>query len=124
MPVAEEGGGSWGRSRGREAAAGINAVEGYLLWQAETSRAQERARRFADGLAWLTTSQRAEVERAYARDHLDHAEAALRATAERIAQLRAEYGDAYRTLSRRLIATFLLAIAMLVTLAALIPAIG
>jgi Flp pilus assembly protein TadB len=107
-----------------ETAAGINALEGYLLWQAETSRARERARRFAEGLGWLSTTQREEVERAYVRDHLDHAETALRATAERCAQLRTEYREAYRSLGRRLTATFLLAMGLVVGLSALLLAVG
>ena len=103
--------------RGNDTAAGVNAIEGYLLWQAETARGQERARGFAAGLTWLTTAQREEVERAYLRDHLEHAEAALRATAERVTQLRAEYRAAYNALSRRLVATFLLVLGVAVALA-------
>jgi hypothetical protein len=107
-----------------EAAAGVNALEGYLLWQAETSRARRRAGAFAAGLEWLTADQREAVEDAYLRDHLRHAEAALRATADRCAQLRTEYRAAYHTahrrLTRRLTAAFLLALALLVAAAALL----
>ena len=106
----------------RETAAGINALEGYLLWQAETVRARERAERFAAGLGWLSAAERAEIERAYVRDQLDHAEDALRATAARCARLRTEYGDAYRRLAQRLTAAFLLVLGLVVGLAALLLA--
>ncbi|MDI5967646.1 hypothetical protein [Streptantibioticus silvisoli] len=108
------------QGRGAGTAAGINALEGYLLWQAETSRAAERARRFTDTLPWLTTAQREEVERAYADDHLGHAEAALRAFAERCEQLRSEYRAVYRRLRRRLVAGYALVAGVLAAVGALV----
>lgn len=113
------------RRRGRrdaEAAAGIAALEGYLLWQAETEQAWARARGFTERLPWLTTAQGQEVERAYVSDHLDHAERALRTTALRCQELRAEYRCAYTALCRRLTAGFALALSVLVALTALLLA--
>lgn len=113
------------RARGRpgpEAAAGIHALEGYLLWQAETVRATARARSFSERLPWLTTAQGAEVERVYVLDHLDHAETALRATARRCEELREEYRRAYRALRRRLTAGFALGLGVVAAVAALLAA--
>ncbi len=105
-----------------EAAAGINALEGHLLWQAEATRARSRARAFTARLPWLTTAQREEVERVYVCDHLDHATASLRATARRCEELRAEYRGAYRALCRRLTAGAALGLAAVTALAALLLA--
>ncbi len=110
------------RSAGADAAAGVNAVEGYLLWQAELARAAERARGFADTLPWLTTAQREEVERAYVSDHLGHAEAALRALADRIAELREQYRGVHARLRRRLLAVHTAVLAVLSAVAALLTA--
>lgn len=107
-----------GRLWRQEVADGLHALEGYLLWQAEAVRARDRARAFTEGLPWLTTAQREEVERVYAADHLHRAEDALRAVAERCDRLRAEYGGAYARLRRRLTAYWLLAAAALAVPAA------
>ncbi|MFF3766996.1 hypothetical protein ACFYYR_23305 [Streptomyces sp. NPDC001922] len=89
--------------------AGINRIEGYLLWQAETAGAEERAEAFCDRLPWLTTGQREEVERVYVQDRLDDARRDLRRVAARCEELQEEYRARYRTLRRRLVAACLLA---------------
>lgn len=55
---------------GREAAAGIERVEGYLFWQAQRRNAEAEAERFCDRLPWLTDAQRREAVRVYAGQRL------------------------------------------------------
>lgn len=122
MPDPSPGGPPGGGPPEKEAAEGINALEGYLLWQAETSRARECAGRFTERLPWLTSAQREEIERVYVRDHLDQAVVSLRATATRAEELGREYQDAYRVLRRRLTAGFALVMSMVVGLVSLLLA--
>lgn len=93
-------------------AAGINQIEGYLLLQTERDAARERARRFTGRLDWLTSAQRAEVERLYVQDQLAVTERNLRTVVRRCEQLRAEYQEVYRTLRRRLLLATLLGAAL------------
>ncbi|MFI7104326.1 hypothetical protein ACIBK8_33925 [Streptomyces sp. NPDC050161] len=84
----------------------INEIEGYLLWEAEKSRARTRAEAFCAGLPWLTDSQRAEVERLYCQDQAELSKAYLQRIATRSASLRAEYSGVYQVLRRRLFTAF------------------
>ncbi|MBD3006980.1 hypothetical protein IEJ02_23565 [Streptomyces sp. 5-10] len=94
-------------------AAGINQIEGYLLLRSEREAARERARRLTDRLDWLTSAQRAEVERAYVQDQLAVTEQTLRTVVRRCEELRAEYQEVYRTLRHRLLLACLLGAAAL-----------
>ncbi|MFJ4894952.1 cytochrome C oxidase subunit I [Streptomyces sp. NPDC088788] len=75
-----------------------HAVEGYLLWNAQISEAEGRAREFTDRLDWLTTSQRAEIEEHYIADRLKRARGDLERVAGRCTSLRAEYEQRYQKL--------------------------
>ncbi|QKV90984.1 hypothetical protein HUT19_03870 [Streptomyces sp. NA02950] len=100
--------------------AGINRIEGYLLLHRERDTARERARRFTGRLDWLTSAQRAEVERLYVQDQLTVTEQNLRQVARRCEELRAEYQEVYRALRRRLLLASLLGgLVLAVTAAAL-----
>ncbi|MFD6295842.1 cytochrome C oxidase subunit I [Streptomyces sp. NPDC060235] len=81
-----------------------HAVEGYLLWNAQISEAEGRARDFTDRLDWLTTSQRAEIEQHYIADRLKRARGDLERVAGRCASLRAEYEQRYQKLRMRCVA--------------------
>lgn len=94
-------------------AAGINQIEGYLLLQTERDAARERAHRLTARLDWLTSAQRAEVERLYLQDQLAVTEETLRKVVRRCEELRAEYQEVYRTLRRRLLLVCLLGAATL-----------
>lgn len=87
----------------RETAAGINAIEGYLMAQATMRRAREQAEAFAGRMPWLTTGQREEVVRQYAADHLEQSKETLQAIVRRAAELRVEYTERYEELRRRLL---------------------
>lgn len=54
-----------------------NQVEGYLLWQATVTVAEQRAREFVRPMEWLTTAQRTEIEQQYVSDSLHHAQRTL-----------------------------------------------
>ncbi|MEU8828770.1 hypothetical protein [Streptomyces sp. NPDC048636] len=106
-------------------AAGINDIEGYLLLHRERDTARERARRFTGRLDWLTSAQRAEVERHYVQEQLTVTEQNLRQMARRCDELRAEYREVYRALRRRLLLACLLAgCALLLFLAVTAPALA
>jgi len=105
-----------------EAAVGINQLEGYLLWQAETDRARDSAREFSARLSWLTTAQRAEVERAYTQDRLEQSKAYLLRIAGRCRELQREYQERYDALRRRLAVAFVLGSCLMVVLAVLLSA--
>ncbi|WP_406433077.1 cytochrome C oxidase subunit I [Streptomyces sp. NBC_00631] len=79
----------------------VNKAEGYLLWQARISEAEQRAREFAARMDWLTTSQRAEVERHHVEDSLRRARQDLERVAARCRSLRGEYERRYRSLRLR-----------------------
>lgn len=78
-----------------------NAVDGYLLWRARVTEAEQRAREFVRPMDWLTTSQQAEIERYYVADALKRARKDLERIAARCLDLRAEYEHRYQTLRRR-----------------------
>ncbi|MFD3583451.1 cytochrome C oxidase subunit I [Streptomyces sp. NPDC058683] len=78
-----------------------NEVEGYLLWRARVTEAEQRAREFTGRLDWLTTSQRDEVERHYVEDSLKRARQDLERIAARCVSLRGEYERRYRGLRAR-----------------------
>ncbi|MDR6978454.1 hypothetical protein J2X68_005180 [Streptomyces sp. 3330] len=92
-------------------------VEGYLLWQARIAEAEQRAQEFVRPMEWLTTSQRAEIERHYAADSLRRARRDLERVAARSLSLRAEYEHRYQQLRRRCLGLALTAGAILTTLA-------
>ncbi|MGW3634635.1 hypothetical protein ACWD7F_31545 [Streptomyces sp. NPDC005122] len=91
----------------------ISELEGHLLIEATRAEGRAEAARFARSLAWLTDTQRAEVEEAYADDHLALARRSWERTARRGRELRAEYEASYHALRRRLCAAFLLGAAAL-----------
>jgi hypothetical protein len=105
-----------------EVAAGINQLEGYLLWQAETDRARDCARDFSARLPWLTTAQREEVEHAYTQDRLQQSRAYLLRIAGRCRELQREYQQRYDALRRRLAIAFVLGSCLMVTLAVILSA--
>lgn len=105
-----------------EAAVGINQLEGYLLWQAETDRARESAREFCARLPWLTSAQREEVERVYTQDRLEQSKAYLLRIAARCRELQREYQERYDVLRRRLAIAFLLGSCLTLALTVLLCA--
>ncbi|MFF8612399.1 hypothetical protein [Streptomyces sp. NPDC015350] len=88
-----------------DTARGLARLQGYLLWSAEVEEARRLATRFTDGLPWLTTAQREDVERAYTADRLAASRAALTRIATRSTALRGEYEARYRRLRTRCVAT-------------------
>ncbi|MFG2478611.1 cytochrome C oxidase subunit I [Streptomyces fagopyri] len=78
-----------------------NAVDGYLLWHARVTEAEQRARDFVGAMDWLTTAQRAEIERCYVADSLKRARKDVERVAARCLALRAEYEHRYQSLRRR-----------------------
>lgn len=103
----------------------INDVEGHLLVAAARAEGRTAARHFTERLPWLTDTQRAEVERLYAEEHLSLTRHGWQHIARRGRQLRAEYEETYRVLRRRLLLRslvgFVLALTILVVLA--VPAV-
>lgn len=97
-----------------------NTVEGYLLWQAQISEAEQRAREFVRPMEWLTTSQRREIECHYAADRLRRARRDLERIAARSLALRAEYEHRYRQLRRRCLGLTLTVCAVVTTVATLL----
>ncbi|MDX3456985.1 hypothetical protein PV396_34395 [Streptomyces sp. ME02-8801-2C] len=85
----------------------VNEIQGHLLIAATRQEGQEAAARFTARLDWLTSGQRAELERQFAAEHLALAGASWQRTAARSAELRAEYEARYRRLKRRLTAACL-----------------
>ncbi|MFD8422155.1 hypothetical protein [Streptomyces sp. NPDC059466] len=86
----------------------ISELEGHLLIEAARAEGRAEAARFARSLAWLTDTQREEVERSYVDDYLGLTRRSWERTALRGRELRAEYEAAYRALRRRLCTAFLL----------------
>lgn len=76
-------------------------MEGYLLYQSHVSNARAEAERFAQRLPWLTSGQHEELVRLYAAERMALSRRLLRATADRCAELRAEYTERYQQLRRR-----------------------
>ncbi|MFJ4355582.1 hypothetical protein ACIP25_04715 [Streptomyces massasporeus] len=91
-----------------------NEVEGHLLAAAAYEESRNAAARFTAGLDWLSKSQRAELERQFAAEHLALARASWQRTARRGEELRGEYEKVYRNLRARLLAGLLLTVALLV----------
>ncbi|MEU9284662.1 hypothetical protein AB0D57_07985 [Streptomyces sp. NPDC048275] len=95
----------------------INELEGHLLIEAARAEGRAEAARFAHSLAWLTETQRVEVEELYTEDYLALTRRSWERTARRSRELRAEYEATYRALRRHLCTGFLLVLALtLVTL--------
>ncbi|WP_329528233.1 hypothetical protein [Streptomyces sp. NBC_01462] len=86
----------------------VSELEGHLLIEAARAEGRAEAVRFARSLAWLTDTQREEVEEAYVDNHLALARRSWERTARRGRELRAEYEAAYHALRRRLCTAFLL----------------
>lgn len=106
------GGSPTGRRPAREAAEGINRIEGYLLCQAERGRARAEAEAFAARLPWLTTGQREEVIRVYTDDRMALTRRVLQGVVDRCAELREEYTARYLQLCRRVLAQAVLVLLM------------
>ncbi|MEU8790479.1 hypothetical protein [Streptomyces sp. NPDC048643] len=79
----------------------IRELEGHLLIAAARAEGHDEAVRFAGSLAWLTDSQRAEVEARFEEAHLALARLSWEHTVRRAGEVRAEYEARYRTLCRR-----------------------
>lgn len=94
--------------RTHDAAGAVNQVEGYLLWQARISEAEQRAHDFTEPFDWLTTSQRAEIERRYVSDCLARSRSDIRRLSQRALSLRGEYEKRYRELRARWVALVVL----------------
>ncbi|MFJ6216881.1 hypothetical protein ACIQGZ_26655 [Streptomyces sp. NPDC092296] len=105
---------------GRECAAGLRQLDGYLLWHGETARAREQAEAFADRLPWLLGPQREEVVRVYTAERLETSRATIVRIADRTRQLQRQYAARYRALRLRLLALSLAAWACLGTLLGLL----
>ncbi|MCG6494379.1 hypothetical protein [Kitasatospora sp. A2-31] len=91
-----------------DAGHGVQQLEGYLYWQAETEEARQAARDLADHLPWLTGTQRHDLEHHYTRAHLHVSRAYLTRLRGRRDELRAEYEARYRHLRARCVLTALL----------------
>lgn len=81
--------------------AGLNRIEGYLLWQAEQDNARREAESFTAQMPWLTSVQRDEVVRLYTRQRLIVARQTLQRVADRCHELQAEYTDRYNRYRQR-----------------------
>lgn len=90
----------------------IRELEGHLLVAAVRAEGRAEAVRFAGSLAWLTDSQRDEVETRFEEAHLALARLSWERTARRGGELRAEYEERYRALRRRWCAAVLLGAAL------------
>jgi hypothetical protein len=102
----------------------IDELEGHLLVEAARTEARAEAARFSQSLAWLTDTQREEVEERYTDNHLAVTRRSWERTARRGGELRAEYEAAYRALRRRLCGGFLLCAALIVMVTAGLVAAG
>ncbi|MFF1448463.1 hypothetical protein ACFVYF_09960 [Streptomyces sp. NPDC058274] len=96
----------------------IDELEGHLLVEAARTEARAEAARFSRSLAWLTDTQRAEVEERYADNHLAVTRRSWERTARRGGELKAEYEAAYRALRRRLCGGILLGAVVIVMVTA------
>ncbi len=88
----------------QDIARGIAQVEGHLLWSAEMADIRRQAVRFTAQLPWLTSAQRADVERVYVTDRAAVSRAILLRVRERALALRGEYGERYARLRARCVA--------------------
>ncbi|MEW2168302.1 hypothetical protein AB0912_35715 [Streptomyces sp. NPDC007084] len=100
--------------RAPAAGALIRELEGHLLIAAARAEGRAAAVRFAGSLAWLTDTQREEVEARYEEAHLALARLSWERTVRRGNELRAEYERRYRALRARLCAAALLGAAFVV----------
>ncbi|MFE4966709.1 hypothetical protein [Streptomyces sp. NPDC056660] len=91
----------------------VSQVEGHLLLAATREEGRRAAARVADGLGWLTDSQREALERQFGIEYLALSRTSWRRTAERGEELRREYEGRYQQLRQRLLAVFLLFCALL-----------
>ncbi|WSQ14957.1 hypothetical protein OG604_48640 [Streptomyces sp. NBC_01231] len=82
----------------------VDEIQGHLLIAATRQEGHEAAVRFTARLDWLTSHQRAELERQFAAEHLALARTSWQRTAARSVELRAEYEAKYRRLKGRLTA--------------------
>jgi hypothetical protein len=105
-----------------DCARGLNQLEGYLYWQAQTATAGRQAQAFADRLPWLTSGQREEVVRIYTADRLELSRATLDHIAERVRELRSEYAARYHQLKIRVLGLSLLALTALAAVRELLAA--
>lgn len=97
----------------------IRELEGHLLIAAARAEGRAEAVRFAGALAWLTDTQREEVEARFAEAHLGLARLSWERTARRGDELRAAYEARYRTVRARLCAAALLGVSLVVAALAL-----
>jgi hypothetical protein len=106
-----------------EAGALISELEGHLLIEAARAEGRAEAVRFTRSLAWLTDTQREEVEARYQETHLALTRRSWERTAQRGRELRVEYEQRYRSLRRRLCAGVLLgtALAVMTVVLATVP---
>ncbi|MFJ2171458.1 hypothetical protein ACIOHE_00900 [Streptomyces sp. NPDC087851] len=95
-----------------ETATGLRQIEGYLLLTAAHTKGEERARRIADRLEWMTADQRRIFEQLYLQDHMEITQESLCRVTHRSAELRTEYERRYTRLRRRLVAGHLVALAV------------
>ncbi|WP_369251520.1 hypothetical protein [Streptomyces sp. R41] len=100
-----------------EAGALISELEGHLLIEATRAEGRAEAARFTRSLAWLTDSQREEVEARFQENYLALTRLSWERTAQRGRELRAEYEERYRSLRRRLCAGFLFGAALVLAAA-------
>ncbi|WP_369036941.1 MULTISPECIES: hypothetical protein [Streptomyces] len=94
----------------------VNEIQGHLLIAATRQEGHEAAARFSARFDWLTSHQRAELERQFEAEQLALARASWQRTAVRSAELRAEYEAKYLRLKGRLTAACLTLAAMAVPL--------
>ncbi|GAA3920986.1 hypothetical protein GCM10023084_82920 [Streptomyces lacrimifluminis] len=100
----------------------VNEIQGHLLLAATRQEGHEAAARLTARLDWLTSHQRADLERQFAAEHLALARTSWQRTAARSAELRAEYEARYRRLKVRLTAACLALAATTVPLTLLLLA--
>ncbi|GGN63381.1 hypothetical protein GCM10011579_031660 [Streptomyces albiflavescens] len=93
----------------------ISELEGHLLVEAARAEGRAEAVRFTRSLAWLTDTQREEVEAGYQEHYLALTRRSWERTAQRGRELRAEYEERYRSLRRRLCAACLFGAALVLT---------
>jgi hypothetical protein len=91
------------RPNKQQTAAGINKIEGYLLYQAELRTARSEAETFARSMPWLTTAEQDEIARRYAEQRINLSKQMLTAIAARCAELHDTYTARYLALRRRLL---------------------
>ncbi|MEV4506827.1 hypothetical protein [Streptomyces klenkii] len=97
----------WGSERDQlssEAAAGVERLEGYLLWEREIRIARENAQYLVERLPELDADLRDEVVQAYTECQLESARTMFERTAARAQELQCEYSIRYQTLRTRIVA--------------------